>query len=247
MKRFVGGLWLAAIALAGCESKQDPVAPESETFNLFTEGKGVRFSDQTRNLFDLEIVNVAERRMKRSRTVTAQVYRATDAGNLALATALLSAEETVSLTIGQPVGLKAPGSGAEFIGRLIGLDAHGHPALGHVEALIAFADPGRRCPAGMFLTATFDEGAAGPALVVPQSALLAAADGAYVYTVNGTHLTRTRVRAGTASDGFVEIKEGLYAGDSVAAKGVENLWLVELSALKGGKSCCPVPDRNGEK
>jgi len=26
----------------------------------------------------------------------------------------------------------------------------------------------------------------------------------------------------------------------VAVKGVQNIWLVELSALKGGTPCCPV-------
>ena len=70
--------------------------------------------------------------------------------------------------------------------------------------------------------------------------MLVAADGTYVYAVNGTHLTRTRIKTGAASEGLVEIQDGLYAGDSVVVKGVQNIWLVELSALKGGTPCCPV-------
>ena len=94
------------------------------------------------------------------------------------------------------------------------------------------------------MTATLTNGEARPVFVVPESALLVTADGSYVYAVNGTHLTRTRVKTGAASEGFVEIEDGLYAGDSVAAKGVDGLWLVELSALKGGTPCCPVPKKN---
>jgi hypothetical protein len=42
----------------------------------------------------------------------------------------------------------------------------------------------------------------------------------------------------------VAIEDGLYAGDSVAVRGVDGLWLVELSALKGGTPCCSVPKKN---
>jgi len=58
--------------------------------------------------------------------------------------------------------------------------------------------------------------------------------------VNGTHLTRTRVKTGASSEGLVEVQDGLYTGDSVAVKGAQNIWLVELSAIKGGTPCCPV-------
>ena len=74
--------------------------------------------------------------------------------------------------------------------------------------------------------------------------MLSAADGDYVYVVNGKHLTRTKVKTGGAFEGFVEIVDGLYAGDSVAAKAVNSLWFVELSALKGGKPCCVAPKKN---
>ena len=119
--------------------------------------------------------------------------------------------------------------------------------LGQVEGLVEFADPQQRYPAGALVTATFTNGETKTVLVVPESALLTAADGSYVYTLNGSHLVRTRVKPGAVSDGFLEIEDGLYAGDSVAAKGVDGLWLVELSALKGGTPCCPVPKKNAGK
>jgi multidrug efflux pump subunit AcrA (membrane-fusion protein) len=123
------------------------------------------------------------------------------------------------------------------------LDTQAQIVLAQSEALVEFADPQQRYPAGTFLAVTMTNGAARTVFVVPQSALLTAADGSYVYAVNGSHLTRTRVKPGAVSEGLVEIEDGLYAGDSVAARGIDNLWLVELSALKGGTPCCPVPKK----
>jgi multidrug efflux pump subunit AcrA (membrane-fusion protein) len=93
------------------------------------------------------------------------------------------------------------------------------------------------------LTATFLIGEPRPVLVVSRSALLTAAEGTFVYAVNGTHFTRTKIKIGATTDGFVEVEDGLYSGDKVVAKGMESLWLIELSALKGGKPCCAVPRR----
>jgi multidrug efflux pump subunit AcrA (membrane-fusion protein) len=91
--------------------------------------------------------------------------------------------------------------------------------------------------------ATFNQNGPTFSIVVPKSALLSGAEGDSVYTVNGTHLTRTRVKAGMTREDRVEIRDGLYAGDIVACKGVEGLWAVELSALKGGTPCCPMPKK----
>ena len=141
----------------------------------------------------------------------------------------------------------ASGSGPEINGKLVRLETLTQTVLSQVEALLEFPDPQSRSAAGTFLTATFTNDTGKPVLVVPESALLNAADGCYVYTVNGTHLTRTRIKTGASSQGFLEILEGLYPGDSVAAKGVENLWLIELSAIKGGTPCCPVPRKKAQK
>ena len=141
----------------------------------------------------------------------------------------------------------AHGIGPPVTGKLVRLDEHALSVLGQVEALIEFSDTERRFLAGASLTASFLTREEKPVFVVPETALLACANGSFVYTVNGKHLTRTAVKAGATSDGFVEIEDGLYAGDSVAAKGVDNLWFIELSALKGGTPCCPVPKKDAGK
>jgi multidrug efflux pump subunit AcrA (membrane-fusion protein) len=39
---------------------------------------------------------------------------------------------------------------------------------------------------------------------------------------------------GSEADGWVEITDGLLAGDQVVTKPVQTLWLIELRATKGG-------------
>jgi len=238
-------LLLVTLAVAGCSSKQsDKVAPETENVSLFKEGKGVLLSTETRKLFELEIVEAEERAMPRRIHKTGQVYRAARQTTPASAMLLLTANERKQLSVGQLCNINGAGDiPGEINGTLIRLDTHAEAAFNQIEGLIQFADPDHRFRAGAFLRLTFTNRDSRPVLVVPQSALLIAADGAFVYTVNGAHLSRTRVKPGAISGGWVEIEDGLYAGDSVAAKGVENLWLVELSALKGGTPCCPVPKK----
>jgi len=73
-----------------------------------------------------------------------------------------------------------------------------------------------------------------PVLAVPRSALLDAATGTFVYVVNGDHYLRTPVKTEARSADFVEITDGLYAGDVVVVSPVEQLWLAELRLTKGG-------------
>ena len=76
--------------------------------------------------------------------------------------------------------------------------------------------------------------------VVPHAALLRTAEGAFVYVVNGARLKRTAVKVGGEQDGFIEVRDGLLAGDKIAVSGVPLLWLAELQNIRGGKSCCDV-------
>jgi multidrug efflux pump subunit AcrA (membrane-fusion protein) len=203
-------------------------------------------TDETKKLFGVEMAEVIERPMQRRWERTAQVYRAAHDGIPASAMLLLSAEEVNELKSGQAVKVKV-GNAPKLDGTLVRLDTHAQTVLGQVEALVEFTDPQQRCPAGAFVTVMFTNDNAKAVFAVPESALLTVADGSYVYTANGDHLTRTRVKPGTTSEGFVAIEEGLYAGDSIVTNGTENLWLVELSALKGGSPCCHVPKKNAEK
>ena len=48
---------------------------------------------------------------------------------------------------------------------------------------------------------------------------------------------------GTMLQEFVEITDGLYAGDQVVAQPVMSLWLTELASVKGGQACCVAPPK----
>lgn len=79
-------------------------------------------------------------------------------------------------------------------------------------------------------------GAAGiPA--IPDSALLRTVRGDFVFVANGGWLLRTPVAIGAAGSGWLEVKDGLYEGDTVVAHGTRALWLAEIQAVNGGVSC----------
>ena len=225
-------------ALTGCREGEKP-ASENVSVSLFKQGKGVLFSEETKKLFGIEVAEVIERPMQHRVERAAQVYRTGANGGTSSAVLLLETEEAAALTAGKPVQIKTAQK-PELAGRLVRLDGRAKAALGQMEGIVEFADPQKEFEAGESVLVAFTIGEPKPVLVVPESAVLLAADGSYVYAVNGTHLTRTLVKTGASSEGLVEVQDGLYAGDSVAVKGVQNIWLVELSAIKGGTPCCPV-------
>lgn len=96
---------------------------------------------------------------------------------------------------------------------------------------------------GAFLRAFATVDSAEAVTAIPRAALVQCSDGYSVYTVNGEHLIRAAVKVGAADAEFVEIKEGLYAGDQVVEHPVLSLWLTELAAVKGGQACCVMPPK----
>jgi hypothetical protein len=236
---------LLGLLINGCTKNTEP-PPEPEKVNLFQKGKGIWLPEEMRKDFGVEFVEVTEKRFSKYFKKTAHVFRAPTKGHAGEATLYLSPEEAKEIKVGQGISLNAAGM-AEMTGSLVRLDAQLQSVSGQVEGIIEFAGEAQPIDPGAFLAATVPTKEATGVLAVPQSAILDTAQGHFVYTVNGKHLTRTRVKLGAISDGFVEIQDGLYAGDAVAVRGIDSLWLVELSALKGGKPCCAAPRKSGTK
>jgi hypothetical protein len=232
------------LALSGCQEKRSD-EPSATSVNLFQKGKGVWLPEQMQTEFGVQIEDVAERRISRTVRRTAQVFRISGNDSVGEAIVSLVPAEARELRPGQRVTLKLREAPA-FDGLLKTLDNQMQPVSGQLEAIIEFSRENPRIEIGSFLEAQFVVGEPIAFLAVPESAILTTALGTYVYARNGEHLTRTLVKTGARQDGFVAIEEGLYAGDAVAVKGVENVWLVELSALKGGKPCCAVPKKGGK-
>jgi len=82
---------------------------------------------------------------------------------------------------------------------------------------IAVSNPDRALKGGMFAQGALTLDKTEPVLAVPQRAVHEEAGAAYVYTLRDDKIVRTTVKVGAAAPGgsFVEVREGLTAGDRV--------------------------------
>lgn len=237
----------ATVMLAGCAREDESHAEaEPSPLQLFEKGKGVRLPDDMAKAFGIETLEVAGKAFVQRVEVVATVYQSGSSKALARATALLKTEVADGLMPGQTVKLRsATDAGSNVIsGRLQKLESQA-VAFGQVEALIEFDDIEGRYLVGTSLLATFTGAERKADHAVPFAAIIQGAETPFVYAVNGSHFVRTAVKVGARSEGWVEITDGLYAGDVIVAKGGEEMWMIELCALKGGTPCCPVGKKPG--
>jgi multidrug efflux pump subunit AcrA (membrane-fusion protein) len=222
MKRAALMILLALLLgwLAGCNretAKREP--PEGSSLQLFEKGRGVRLPDDMQKQLGVETTEVTEKLVAAHCDKPAQVFRAAEGLNLGAAVALVSEAEARELRAGHIISLRlgsdcSDSQSATFAGTLARLDTQAIALLGQVEVLIEFADPERRFPAGSFFKASFIGSRSNLVSAIPSAAVVEGVEGPFVYTANGSHFTRTVVRLGAVSDGWVEVVDGLYAGDS---------------------------------
>jgi multidrug efflux pump subunit AcrA (membrane-fusion protein) len=225
------------LALIGCgreASKKEAGEMAGKDLPSFKEGKGLSLSEETRRFIGLEIAEVSERKLAGQVITEVQVYQSES--NSVHAIGLISREQTKLLQSGQSVYL-ATKDGKSSDGKLLRVDAQIQSASGQVELIVQIPGTEKEYARGISLTATFNAAKEENVTVIPRSALLRAAEGDFVYAVNGDHLTRTAVKVGAESGDFIEITDGLYSGDKVAVKPVQTLWLTELRFVKGGAAC----------
>jgi RND family efflux transporter MFP subunit len=132
--------------------------------------------------------------------------------------AAVPAADIPAVQIGQPAKFKVGGFGArEFVGevqRINPMTADGSRAI---TLYIAVPNPNRALKGGMFAQGALTLDTTEPVLAVPQRAVHAEAGATYVYTLRDDRIARTNVKVGAATPGasFIEIREGLVAGDRV--------------------------------
>ena len=226
------------LVLVGCHAKPEAEKAEAEKLELFQEGKGVRFNEDIKQLLGVELVEVTEKPLAREFKKSAQVFEAVNGS--ARATFLADASETNDIAAGKSAVVTA--NNLSVTGSVLRVERIADALLGQGEAIVEFADAQNSVTVGTTVEVRITANAKS-VLAVPRTALLAAADGNYVYVANGKHLTRTKVKTGASFDGFIGVEDGLYPGDQVAATAVSGIWLVELSALKGGTPCCVKPKK----
>lgn len=187
-----------------------------ESAVLFKAGQGLLLSAETSAALGLETAEVGERAVVPRFELTASVF---DAGPPARASSIVPTAIADALE-------KHPPTEAT----LLSVRRDLAPALNQVEIVLAL-------PGAPAVGATVNLTLSGPACEgasVPRAAVLRSATGTFVYVANGTHLLRTPVQTGADDGNYVEILDGLYAGDVVATAAVEQLWLTELRLTKGG-------------
>ena len=224
-------------------AEQSEAAAQGVTFSA---KHGLSVPPETAKFIGLEIVDVEERKVATELRFTAQVFRAATEAQLASlqptmpttahASGFISAVNAEQIREGQSVTVVTESTNS-MSGRVASLNKGMSKPGGQVEVLLAVTDEQRRLENGAFLSVSVPLGGEKSVVSVPRSALLRTAEGDFVYTVSGEKLVRTPVKAGGVNHEFVEITDGLFAGDQIAVKPVTTLWLAELQSIRGGKAC----------
>jgi len=250
---------LAGFVLTGCGKKHDAGdghdhgkeeaqgkddghghGEEAPTGASFKAGKGVIVTEETKKLLGVEVADVTERKLPNQIRFTVQVFgekhhhtfNQTDhSGCDVHGAGFLSSNAAASVKAGLPVQLfkdtNRPLAGVVFaVQRAL--------ALGESEIVVGVSNASAALKAGEFVPARINLPRDEAVTVVPQAALLRTSEGTFVYAINGDAYFRTAVKVGAEADGWVEITDGLLAGDQVVTKPVQTLWLIELRATKGG-------------
>jgi len=219
---------------AGADNDEHSVNGAATTDHGFKKDRGVFVSEETRRTIGLELAEPIEKPISRRIEAVARIYAP------GKATALLDSENAAALTAGQRVELTMANN-LTVTGTLARIDRQLERSLAQAEALVEFK-PDESLKPGNTVRAAFPlKGENGVA--VPRNSLLHTGEGAFVFVVNGDHLQRTRVQTRGEENGWVQITDGLLAGDVIATNGVQGLWCIELQATKGGAACCPVPSK----
>ena len=231
---------LAGAALTGCKPKPTASASDGEAVVLGPQysKKGLLVPEDTRLSLGVRVVEVTEQKVSATLELSLRVYQSGDGGGRASGT--VTPEQAKSLHAGQAVEMKSA-DGPSFTGKVTRLNDELEKATGTIEVLVEFPAAPQPVSAGTFLQARVALDEAANVVSIPSAALLQCSDGHSVFTVSGEHLVRTPVKVGATSGGFVEIKDGLYAGDQVVLQPVMSLWMTELAAVKGGQACCVQP------
>lgn len=115
---------------------------------------------------------------------------------------------------------------------LVRIDRSGAAATHLVDAVFALAGPPDLKPGDFVTIALRTAASAQP--VVPESAVLDTAAGAFAYVASDGFYRRVPITTGARADGAVAVTSGLQAGDRVVVAPVGQLWLAELRLTKGG-------------
>lgn len=213
---------------------------ESPSGASFKAGKGVIVTEGTKKLLGVEVADVTERKLPNQIRLTVQVFgekhhhrlnQEDHSGCDVHGSGFVSTNTAAIVKTGQPVEL-LKSTNAPLGGVVLAVQKA--LALGESEIVIGVSNATAALKSGEFVPARINLPREEAVPVIPQPALLRTSEGTFVYAVNGDAYFRTAVKVGSEADGWVEITDGLLAGDQVVTTPVQTLWLIELRATKGG-------------
>ncbi len=140
--------------------------------------------------------------------------------------ATVPSEYVTRVRVGAPVALTLSGFGPGAItGTVARVNATADPATRQVKVYVRVPNPRGTLVGGLYAQGVIVTGAAHDALAVPDAAVRAQGDSAFVWTIETGRLTRHAVRAGLrdADRGLTEIVSGLDEGATVVTGAVAGL------------------------
>jgi multidrug efflux pump subunit AcrA (membrane-fusion protein) len=207
----------------GATEKQPGQTPENGA--QFKKGQGLSLTEKMSKAIGLEVEDVGE--VKVASVISLNVSAETQSS----ATGWVTPEQAKAIRPGVEVELHGD---TTFKGTVEKIEVNPLGIMGDSEITIITAE---ELTVGKPLKAVLRQPAGDAVAVVPTAALLKTAEGSFVYAVNGDFYVRTPVKTGVTDDKFVEITDGLYAGDQIVTTPVMSLWMAELQVLRGGKAC----------
>ncbi|MGI8604266.1 MAG: efflux RND transporter periplasmic adaptor subunit [Verrucomicrobiales bacterium] len=196
----------------------------------YKKNQGLFVTDISARLIGLRMADVEEKALPKRIEFTAQVYDTSPVGK-ALATGWVPTSQAEALPAGTELVV---GEGTR--GVITSVSLLSAAVNQQAEALLDVDDPEDRLAVGQFVEVSASLPSAGDAVVVPKSAVLKTSEGTFAYADNAGWKVRTSIKTGAQNDGYVEVIEGLLAGDSVVTNPVMTLWMTELQLTKSGKA-----------
>ncbi len=193
----------------------------------YDESQGLRVTPFSAKLLNLKMADVEEKEIASQITLQTRIFGVGE-GDKVLASAWLPQEDANKLKPGHRVAMQQ-GLQGEIADITTGLNQQ-------AEVLVEISDPDGKLKMGKFLAGTVEVKSNGEVVVVPKSAVVKSAEGAFAYVDNAGWTIRTEIGLGAENDGYIEIVDGLYYGDVVVTAPVMTLWMTELQLLKSGKA-----------
>ncbi len=163
----------------------------------------------------------------------------------------VSTDKISMVKVGQPVSFRVNGfANQEFRGTVKRVDPSANDITRQVEVLVSLTGDNLPRVAGLYAEGRV-EAESNSALMLPEAALLIQGDKTYAWKIKDKKLVRTDLAIGARDPrtGFLEIKQGLAAGDVVmrnSSSSFKDGQKIETSAAKVASASVPAPAAQGK-